>query len=140
MSSLVFSSAKLNVKNRTLDLTSGNFYIHLVTVIPIVTNTTVADLVLAAGGNYAAQTATGVGIAADGTGVKVTLGNPAWVGLTTNNAATIKGIVLVKQIGDSPASTDPLIAYGELTSAYTPPMTATDLTIVIPSTGIWKED
>jgi hypothetical protein len=140
MPSLVFSSAKLNVKNRTLDLTSGTFYVHLVTTVPIVTNTTVADLVLATEGTYAAQTATGVGVAADGTGVKVTLANPTWVGLTTNNAATIKGMVLIKQIGGSPANTDPLIAYGELTSPYTPPVTATDLSIIVPSTGIWKED
>jgi len=140
MASLVFSSAKVNVKNRTLDLTSGNFYVHLVTTTPLVTNTTVADLIIANGGNYTSQPVTGVGIAPDGTGVKITLDNPVWTGLTTNNTATIKGLVLIKRIGGTPASTDPLIVYGELSSPYTPPTSATDLTIVIPSTGIWKED
>lgn len=140
MASLVFSTAKVNVKNRTLDLTSGVFYVHLVTTIPLVSNSTVADLILVAGGNYTPQVVSGVGVAADGTGVKITLTNPVWTGLTTDNAATIKGLVLVKRVGASPNSTDPIIVYGELSSPYTPPVSATDLTIVVPSTGIWKED
>jgi hypothetical protein len=142
MPSLVFSSSKINVKLRTLDLTTGVFYVHLVTAIPVPANSTVADLTLAAGGVYAPAIATmaNPAIQADGTGAKVVLSNVTFVGLTTNNAATIRGMVLCKRVGAAVDPTDPIICYGELTAAYTPPASATDLTIIIPSTGLWKED
>lgn len=136
MASLVFSSTFLNLMNRTLDISSGTFYAHLVTTAPIQSNTTVANLTLAAGGNYALQTLTGSNIAADGTGARLTYTNPTWTGLTTNGAATIKGMVVCKQVGGSPATTDPIVTYVELSSAYTP--NGADFTIQIPTTGVLK--
>ena len=143
MSSLVFSSAKIDVKNRTLDLTTGLFYVHLVTAIPVPANSTVADLTLAAGGNYGPlnRAMANPSIQADGTGAKlVVIGNITFTGLTTDNAAPVQGVVLCKRTGANITPADPLICYCALTAPYTPPVTATDFTMIVPSTGLWKED
>ena len=123
MPSLVFNSTNLNVLNRTLDLTTGTFYGHLVAQVPAQGNTTVANLGLVSGGTYAPQplvNSATVAIAADGTGARRTFDNPTWAGLTTgNNALTVKGMVAVRQAGASPAATDPIISYIELATTVT---------------------
>lgn len=134
MASLVFSSTDLRLINAYW--TGGTWYAHLVTAVPTQANTTVANLTLATGGNYAPQTLTGLTTGADGTGAKVTFSNPIWTGLTTDNTATVKGMVICKRAGASPATSDLVETYVELSAAYTP--NGADFTIQIPTTGILK--
>lgn len=135
MASLVFSSTDLRLINAYW--TASTWYAHLVTAVPVLANTTVANLTLATGGNYAPQVLTGLTTAADGTGAKVTFSNPTWVGLTTDNSATIKGMVICKRAGGSPATSDLVESYLELSSAYTTGGPV-DFTVQIPTTGVLK--
>ena len=143
MPSLVFNSTDLGLLDRTLDLTTGTFYAHLVTTIPVATNQTVADLVLAAGGSYQPVTLAGRSIGTDGTGARLTFSDPTWTALWCAAATTIKGMVICRQAGGSPASTDKVISYLERTTAFTPATVsggAVDFTLNIPSTGVLKAD
>lgn len=136
MASLGFSSTSLGILNRSLDLTTGTFYGHLVTTTPAKANSTVADLTLATGGNYAAQALSGRAVSTDGTGAKLSFSNPTWTGLTTNNAATVKGMVVCRQTGGSPASSDPVVSFVELgQSNSVANCTTTNASVIVTTTG-----
>lgn len=138
MASFAPNANDLKLFDRTLDLTNGTFYAELVTANPAGTESTVSGFTLAAGGNYARATLSGRSLATDGTGAKLAFSNPTWPGLTTNGAATIKGMIVCRQAGGSATGTDLVISYNELSSAYTP--NGADFTVTIPSTGVLKLD
>lgn len=60
--------------------------------------------------------------------------NPVWNGLTTDGTATIKGMLVCKQAGAAPATTDPIVCYNALTNAYTP--NGANFTVQIPAAGV----
>jgi hypothetical protein len=136
MASLVFSQTDLD---QMAAIAGYTLYAHLVTAVPVVGNTTVADLTLATGGNYALQLLTSVVSSAEGLGAKVLAANPTWTALTTNGAASIKGVAICRRAGASPASTDKVISYVEASSTYTPPTSSgTDYLFQFPATGFIK--
>lgn len=139
MPSLVFRQLKQGLLNRAQDITTGTIYVELVTTAPTdPLLTTKSQLTLATGGNYVHKV---VLVNADSrtftltsTGVFWTFSNPVWTSLTTNGAATIKGMVICKQSGGSPAGTDPIWVYNELNSPYTP--NGANFTVQIASNGV----
>lgn len=142
MPSLVPNAVDLALLDRSLDLSTGTFYAHLVTAAPNgATASTVADCSIAAGGVYESSPLANRILAVDGTGAKLTFDNPTWIALTTDGAASIVGIVVARQAGGSPAGTDLVASYNELATPYSPPTAdGTDFTVVIPSTGVLKVD
>src|SRR5688572_3992735 len=137
---LVFNQTKLGLLNRSLNLTSGTFYLHLVTVAPTdPAITTVAQLFTAAGGNYVPFVFNNlpvlsiVGDAAIASFDTV----PYWMQLATNGAASIKGGVLCKQLGGAPAISDPIICYNDLPIPFSPNGTANFQASIL-STGIFR--
>jgi hypothetical protein len=102
----------------TANLATGTFYAHLVTTIPNISNTVVSDLVLCAVGGYVPVVLTGV-----------SLNSTRW---TANNitfpiynfTSPIIGVVICKQIGASPASTDPILAYSDLSNSLNQSITS----------------
>lgn len=125
-SGIIFTQVLLGLLNRSFDLSSGTFYAHLVTAAPTdPTLTQVAQLALAAGGNYAPIPLQNLSFGASGNTALWRADDPEWIGLTTNLAATIKGLVVAKRIGGSFATTDPIICYkpispSQFPTGYTP--------------------
>lgn len=118
---LVFTQTLIGLLNRALNLTSGSFYAHLVTTAP--TNpalATVSQLALANGGNYGPVLLSGLGFGTNGNAALWQATNPTWSNLTTDNAATIKGVAICRRAGDIPTATDPLICYKSLNSTQFP--------------------
>lgn len=132
---LIFNATKIGLLDRSVNLTSGVFYAHLVTTAP--TNpalTTVSQLTLAAGGNYAPYIFPSLpSFSVIGSSGIASFGNLGWNSLNTNNAGNIQGFVVCRRIGASPANTDPLLMYNDLPNAF-PPSGAT-LIINMPATG-----
>ena len=110
MTTLVPSSTVLGILNRTLDLTTGTYYAHLVTVVPTRSVTNVASLTVATGGNYASQPVTLSAFAANGTGVILPSTSPSWTSLTTNGTAIV-GCAICKQAAASPAASDTVVSF-----------------------------
>ncbi len=125
-SGIIFTQVLLGLLNRSFDLSSGTFYAHLVTTAPVdPTFTQVAQLTLAAGGNYAPMLLSNPGFAVNGNAAIFRADDPVWANLTTNLAATIKGFVVAKQTGGSFAPTDPIVCYKPIAltqfpTGYTP--------------------
>lgn len=122
---------------------SGTYYAHLCTVEPTASASTVADLVVATGGNYAAETLTSVSVAANGTGAIVDCADLDFGNLTTNGTPIVS-VAFIKQVGGSPASSDQVIAAQRLedgsgnASPYTP--NGAPFVYEIPTLGILKID
>jgi len=141
MAPLVTNQVKLGLLNRSLDLTIGTFYAHLVTTAPTdPTATTAANLIIAAGGNYAPRILADsvfTLIAETNTAIwKFT--NPVWNTLTTNystnGTATIKGMAVCKQAAASPALTDLFLCYSDIPVPYPP--NGANFTVQIPNNGV----
>lgn len=129
MASLTFNNIKQGVLDGTTALTTGNFYAVLVTTAPTdPTTATRASITEAAGGNYAPVALTGFSIGASGNTRYWTFTAPSFANLTTDNAATVKGMVICQRAGGSPASTDKPLIYDEFTSVYTPNGTTPPIT------------
>jgi hypothetical protein len=140
MPSLVPDAVNLALLDRSLDLTTGTFYAHLVTAEPTGASSTVANCTLATGGNYATVVLAGRSMVADGTGAKLTFDNPAWPALTTDGTQIV-GMIICRQAGGAPAGTDPVVGYNRLSTPFTPPTAnGTDFTVKIPSNGVLKAD
>lgn len=125
-SGIIFTQVSLGLLNRAFDLSSGIFYAHLLTTAPSdPAFTQVAQLTLAAGGNYAPVLLTNAAFLTSGNTAIWRADDPVWPGLTTNLAATIKGFVVAKRAGASFATTDPIVCYKPIAptqfpSGYTP--------------------
>ena len=125
-SGIIFAQVLLGLLNRSFDLSSGTFYAHLLTTAPSdPALTQVAQLTLAAGGNYAPVLLTNPAFLTSGNTAIWRSDDPVWPGLTTNLAATIKGFVVAKRAGGSFATTDPIVCYKPISptqfpSGYTP--------------------
>ncbi|MFQ3636168.1 MAG: hypothetical protein SNJ57_10080 [Cyanobacteriota bacterium] len=125
-SGIIFTQVLLGLLNRSFDLSSGTFYTHLVTTAPTdPTLTQVAQLTLATGGNYGPILLQNLSFGTSGNTALWRADDPEWPNLTTNLAATIKGLVVAKRIGSSPASTDPIVCYkpispSQFPTGYTP--------------------
>lgn len=143
MASFPFDRVQVGLMDGTLVLATSTFYAHIVTAVPATSVETVSGLTLAAGGSYQRQALTGLSLAADGTGYRLSFANPQWTGLWLATATPMRGIVVCRQIGGSPASTDWTISFNEFTNPVTPPTdvnSAIDLTVPIPSAGVLKLD
>lgn len=141
MAPLVTNQVKLGLLNRSLDLTTGTFYGHLITTVPIDPKaTTVANLVIAAGGNYAPQVLADSEFTLDEDTNKAfwAFSDPVWNTLTTNYStngiATIKGMAICKQVGATFAPTDLFLCYSDIPVPYPP--NGANFTVKIPSTGV----
>lgn len=140
MSSLIPRQTKRSFFDHSLvDFSSGTYYEELVTTAPTdPLYTQRSQLTLAQGGNYAPAVVLNSGDSRTytntSTGCFWSIPNPTWTALTTDGAATIKGMALFKRAGASPAGTDFFVVYNHLSSPYTP--NGANFTIVVPSTGI----
>lgn len=102
----------------TANLSTGTFYAHLVTTTPLNTSTLVSDLVLCSIPGYVPVLLTGV-----------TLSTSKW---TANNitfpiytfTTPVVGVVICKQIGSSPATTDPILAFSNLSNSLNQDITS----------------
>jgi hypothetical protein len=104
MANFIFDLADTSQTN----LSSGTFYVHLVTTIPATNVTTVAQLVLSTANNYSPAILTGLSY----TTVRWTF-NP--VSFISNNYLTAPvGYVICKQLGVNPGINDPVISYADI--------------------------
>ncbi len=135
---LIFNATKTGLLDRSLNLTSGTFYYHLVTTAP--TNPAIAQvsgLAIATGGNYAPAV---LGAPPSSSLVNqagsLTTQNPSWNLLSIGGGSPIVGSVLCRQAGGSPAPTDPPIVYNPLPAPYSP--NGSDFTLTPPTGGILR--
>jgi len=112
MPSLVFTSALNTVLDRTLDLTTGTFNAHLLTAVPVIGNSTVANLTLASGGSLNATASVALSGRSLSSGI-LDFTDPVWSSFYAGAATPIVGIAISRQAGGSPATSDPLISYVE---------------------------
>ena len=107
MTSFIFTAANISSGN----LSTGTFYAHCVTTLPATGNTTVANLVISNAVGYAPLTLTGL-----------SYNSTRWTFTdipfpSYNFTVAPIGIVICKQLGGSPASSDPVICYSDFTNA-----------------------
>jgi hypothetical protein len=95
----------------TANLSTGTFYAHLVTLIPNIANTLVSDLVLTTAVGYQPVLLTGVNLTAS----KWTSDNITFPIYTFTSP--VVGVVICKQLGGTPAPTDPILAYSDLSNS-----------------------
>jgi len=111
MSNFIFSSAAAGLQAGTLDLSTGNYYAHIVTSVPVLNNTTVADLVLPTTTGYTSAALTGLSYNAN----RWTFANftfPKYL-----FAAIPTGVVICKLSGATPAATDIIICYSDFNNS-----------------------
>ena len=95
----------------TANLSTGTFYAHLVTTVPSTNNTLVSDLVLPSVSGYVPVILTGVSLTASRwTASNITF--PIY-----NFTTPVVGVVIAKQSGGSPAPSDSILAYSDLTNS-----------------------
>lgn len=114
----VFDQARLAIRDDTLSLGSGTFYLCLVTATPnVATATFVSDLTQVSGGSYATVTLSGVSRPSSMTSgyAIVDFSDPTFTGLYASASTAAVGFVAAKQAGGSPvAGSDRVISYGPL--------------------------
>ena len=116
----VFDQARLGLRDDTLNLGSGTFYMTLVTANPnISTVTFVSDLTQVSGGSYAVATLTGVsrpGSLTSGQAILTFTGpTPTFPALYASAATAVVGTVVARQAGGSPvAASDRCISFQPL--------------------------
>jgi hypothetical protein len=108
MSNFIFNAAAAALTAATLDLSTGNYYAHLVTTTPQLTDSTVANLVLPTISGYVPTVLTGL----NDNGQRWTFDNftfPRYVFAATPPV----GVVICKRLGASPAASDQVICYSD---------------------------
>jgi hypothetical protein len=108
MSNFIFNAAAAALTAATLDLSTGNYYAHLVTTTPQLTDSTVANLVLPTISGYVPTVLTGL----NDNGQRWTFDNftfPRYVFAATPPV----GVVICKRSGASPAASDQVICYSD---------------------------
>jgi hypothetical protein len=113
MSNFIFNWAVAALSAATLDLSTGNYYAHLVTTAPALGHATVADLVLPAVSGYTSTPLIGLNYNAN-----------RWTFDSFNFpkyafASTPSGVVICKRTGVNPANTDGIICYVPRVQSYT---------------------
>lgn len=93
------------------NLATGTFYAHLVTTVPATNNTLVSDLVLSTASGYVPVVLTGVSLSA----TRWTANNITFP--VYNFTTPVVGVVICKQVGGVPATTDPILAYSDLSNS-----------------------
>lgn len=93
---------------------------YLTTAAVVDANSTVAALTQPSGGNYTLQALTSIAPTVSGTtAIVTTSAGPVWNNLYTTAATPIVGVAFAKQIGGSPATTDPIVGYSTLSAQTT---------------------
>jgi hypothetical protein len=115
MTIFVFDGIQTRIRNSTIDLATGNFYAHLVTVQPTPSVTAVSGLTLATYTGYASQALTGVTY----TGGIWDFNNPLFP-VNTGSSQGVVGMVVCERVGGSPAPTDPPVVFTALRQAGIP--------------------
>jgi hypothetical protein len=109
MSFFIFTPAKTALENSTLDLSTGTYYAHLVSVLPAVNSSLVSGLTIAAATTgYAPKIMTGLVY----TPTKWSFDDFRFPRITFTSI--INGVVICKMLGSVPAATDLPIAYAAL--------------------------
>jgi hypothetical protein len=111
MANFIFNWAAAALQAATLDLSAGNYYAHLVTAVPVLGHSTVADLVLPTSGGYTSTPLGGLSYNA----TRWTFDSfnfPKYLFVS----API-GVVICKQSGGLPANTDGIICYSDFNNA-----------------------
>lgn len=138
-----FDRVQSGLMEGTLPLPTSTFYAHIVIAIPTAATQTVAGLTLASGGSYSPKALTGLSLGDHGTGYRLTFATPQWTGLWLGAATSMKGIVVCRQIGGSPASTDWTISYCEFNNPIVPATdanSAVDFSVPFGAEGALKLD
>ena len=121
MPSFVFTASRIGILNATIDLDSDTFYACLVTSTPASSTTARTGIAEASGGTYAPQLLTGRTLDSPTTAtVRWTFTNPIWNNLTTATSTPVLGMVICKRNGGSFATSDPVVAFLEFNSSFTP--------------------
>jgi hypothetical protein len=111
MANFIFNSAEAGLAANTLDLSTGDYYAHLVTSTPILSDTTVANLTLPTSVGYEPTNLTGLSYTAS----RWTFADFTFPKYLFASAPT--GVVICKRVGASPASSDPVICYSDFNNA-----------------------
>jgi hypothetical protein len=111
VSNFIFNWAVAALQAATLDLSTGNYYAHLVTTAPALGHTTVADLVLPTTGGYTGTPLTGLSYNA----TRWTFDSFSFPKYAFASAPT--GVVICKRAGTNPANTDGIICYSDFNNS-----------------------
>lgn len=111
MANFIFNWAAAALADATLDLSTGNYYAHLVTTVPSLSHATVADLVLPAIGGYSPTTLTGL----SNNTTRWTFDSFSFPKYAFVSAPT--GVVICRRAGANPASTDGIICYSDFNNS-----------------------
>jgi hypothetical protein len=121
MTNFIFTAANTSAGN----LSTGTFYAHCVTTLPVISNTTVANLVISNAVGY-------VPLVLIGLSYNSTRWTFADISFPSYNFTVAPiGIVICKQLGGSPATTDPVICYSDFTNALAQVITTGTGTYVV---------
>lgn len=112
MANFIFNSAAAALTAAALNLSTGNYYAHLVTTTPLLTDTTVADLILPNSPGYIGTPLTGLVYTAS-LWTFNSFSFPKFIFATS----APKGVVICRRLGTTPASTDQLICYSDFTNS-----------------------
>lgn len=110
MANFIFNWATAALAAATLDLSTGNYYAHLVTTVPALGHSTVADLVLPTG-TYAATPLTGLSY----NSTRWTFDSFSFPRYSFVSAPT--GVVICKRNGATPATTDGIVCYSDFNNS-----------------------
>ncbi len=111
MANFIFNWATAALAAATLDLSTGNYYAHLVTTVPALGHSTVADLVLPTVSGYASTTLTGLSY----NSTRWTFGSFNFPKYSFVSAPT--GVVICKRNGATPATTDGIVCYSDFNNS-----------------------
>jgi hypothetical protein len=111
MANFISNAASAELTAATLDLSTGNYYAHLVTTIPLLTQATAADLVLPTTSGYASTPLTGLSY----NSTRWTFDSFSFP--KYNFVAAPKGIAICKRAGTTPANTDRFICYSDFNNS-----------------------
>jgi hypothetical protein len=111
MANFIFNSANSQISLNTLDLSTGNYYAHLVVSVPVIGSSSVANLDLVSVPGYTSRLLTGLSLNAsrwtfDSFDFPLNAFNPAPV-----------GVVICKMSGATPSSTDLVICYSDFVNS-----------------------
>jgi hypothetical protein len=111
MANFISNAASAELTAATLDLSTGNYYAHLVTTVPLLTHSTAADLVLPTTSGYASAALTGLSY----NSTRWTFDSFSFPKYNFVTAPT--GVAICKRAGTTPASTDRFICYSDFNNS-----------------------